>query len=101
MKHCADCGGEIGKDNGPADGWQLEDGRTVCQRCYIKDLRRQGPRAMLRAMERLEHHNQNLDADLERMNYEEMRLLSWLPVVALVVVIVVVIVLAVRLWTLS
>ena len=35
---CADCGGPIGQDNGPSDGWQLEDGRTVCQKCCAKDL---------------------------------------------------------------
>lgn len=37
---CTDCGCAIGKDSGPPDGWQLEDGRTVCQRCCIADLRR-------------------------------------------------------------
>ena len=35
---CADCGGPIGQDAGPKDGWQLEDGRTVCQRCCGQDL---------------------------------------------------------------
>ncbi len=35
---CADCGGPIGQDAGPQDGWQLEDGRTVCQRCCRQDL---------------------------------------------------------------
>jgi len=35
---CADCGGPIGQDDGPPDGWQLEDGRTVCQRCCVADL---------------------------------------------------------------
>ena len=34
---CADCAGPIGLDDGPKDGWQLEDGRTVCQRCCVKD----------------------------------------------------------------
>lgn len=28
---CADCGGPIGKDNGPLDGWQLEDGRDFAR----------------------------------------------------------------------
>lgn len=37
---CADCGCVIGQDSGPHDGWQLEDGRTVCQSCCAKDLRR-------------------------------------------------------------
>jgi len=37
---CADCGGPIGQDSGPRDGWQLEDGRTVCQACNVADLRR-------------------------------------------------------------
>lgn len=36
---CADCGGPIGQDNGPPDGWQLEDGRTVCQACCAADTR--------------------------------------------------------------
>ena len=35
---CADCAGPIGLDDGPKDGWQLEDGRTVCQRCCGQDL---------------------------------------------------------------
>lgn len=35
---CADCAGPIGLDDGPKDGWQLEDGRTVCQRCCSQDL---------------------------------------------------------------
>lgn len=35
---CADCGGPIGRDRGPQDGWQLEDGRTVCQRCCVVDF---------------------------------------------------------------
>lgn len=38
---CADCGGPIvGHDHGPRDGWELEDGRTVCQACNVADLRR-------------------------------------------------------------
>lgn len=36
---CADCGCAIGHDSGPADGWQLEDGRTVCQSCCVKDTK--------------------------------------------------------------
>lgn len=35
---CADCGCRIGQDEGPPDGWQLEDGRTVCHACAGKDL---------------------------------------------------------------
>jgi hypothetical protein len=38
---CDDCGVEIGYDNGPRDGWQLEDGRTVCQCCCIRDTKKQ------------------------------------------------------------
>jgi len=34
---CADCGKPIG-ETGPPDGWQLEDGRTVCQACCAADL---------------------------------------------------------------
>jgi len=37
---CADCGCRIGEDRGPPDGWQLEDGRTVCQACCVKDTKR-------------------------------------------------------------
>ena len=37
---CADCGAEIGKDSGPKDGWQLEDGRTVCHSCCAADTRK-------------------------------------------------------------
>lgn len=35
--HCADCKAEIGKDAGPKDGWQLDDGRTVCHACCVAD----------------------------------------------------------------
>ena len=35
---CADCSEPIGEDDGPKDGWQLEDGRTVCQKCCGQDL---------------------------------------------------------------
>ena len=37
-RRCADCGCRIGRDNGPPDGWQLEDGRTVCHACCVADL---------------------------------------------------------------
>lgn len=40
MNNCADCGGPIGEDRGPPDGWQLEDGRTVCHACCMKDTGR-------------------------------------------------------------
>lgn len=43
---CADCLGPIGQANGPRDGWELEDGRTVCQACAADDLR-QLSRAMI------------------------------------------------------
>ena len=36
---CADCGVEIGHDSGPKDGWQREDGRTVCHACCVRDTR--------------------------------------------------------------
>ena len=37
---CSDCGGPIGMDSGPIDGWELEDGRVVCQECCVSDLRK-------------------------------------------------------------
>jgi len=37
---CADCACEIGHDHVPRDGWQLEDGRTVCQKCCVAELNR-------------------------------------------------------------
>jgi hypothetical protein len=37
---CADCGTPIGHDDGPPDGWQLEDGRTVCNACCVADTRK-------------------------------------------------------------
>lgn len=37
---CADCGTPIGLDRGPPDGWQLEDGRTVCHECCVADTLR-------------------------------------------------------------
>ena len=39
-ERCADCGGPIGQDRGPPDGWQLEDGRTVCHVCCVADAQR-------------------------------------------------------------
>ncbi len=39
---CDDCGDLIdtsGKEY-PPDGWQLEDGRTVCGPCAVNDLHR-------------------------------------------------------------
>ena len=36
---CPDCGVEIGFDEGPSDGWQLEDERTVCNACCIVDTK--------------------------------------------------------------
>jgi hypothetical protein len=35
---CEDCGGHVGLDRGPPDGWQLEDGRTVCHSCCLNDF---------------------------------------------------------------
>ena len=35
---CADCGEKIGQDKGPDDGWQLQDGRTVCHACCVADF---------------------------------------------------------------
>lgn len=37
---CADCGEKIGEDDGPEDGWQLEDSRTVCHKCCVVDTLR-------------------------------------------------------------
>ena len=37
---CADCHGPVYQGSGPRDGWQLEDGRTVCHACCVKDLDR-------------------------------------------------------------
>lgn len=39
-RRCADCGDQIGNDSGPKDGWQLEDGRTVCHACCVADTKR-------------------------------------------------------------
>lgn len=38
---CADCRSVIGQDVGPKDGWQLEDGRTVCHSCCVADTKKQ------------------------------------------------------------
>ena len=40
MQRCNKCGNEIGKDQGPPDGWQLEDGTTVCHSCCADDTKR-------------------------------------------------------------
>ena len=54
---CADCGGPIGQDAGPKDGWQLEDGRTVCQRCCSQDLIRFADRLRAQPAEFFEKHS--------------------------------------------
>lgn len=41
-ERCADCGTPLGQDDGPPDGWELEDGRKVCQACCVADLQRFG-----------------------------------------------------------
>lgn len=39
-EHCADCGGPVpDSPRCPPDGWQLEDGRTVCGKCATEDLK--------------------------------------------------------------
>lgn len=40
MTACADCGARIGADSGHPDGWQLDDGRTVCHACCLLDFKR-------------------------------------------------------------
>lgn len=37
---CADCGRRVADGNGPSDGWEMEDGRTVCHPCCVADTRR-------------------------------------------------------------
>jgi hypothetical protein len=37
---CDDCGGPIYCGKGPPDGWQLDDGRSVCNDCSVADLER-------------------------------------------------------------
>ena len=39
-KTCDDCGKALGSDKGPPEGWQLEDGRTVCHACCAADTRK-------------------------------------------------------------
>lgn len=34
---CDRCSMEVGKDEGPEDGWQLENGETVCDKCCVDD----------------------------------------------------------------
>ena len=36
---CDACNGPIFTGEGPPDGWQLEDGRSVCHDCSAADLR--------------------------------------------------------------
>jgi formylmethanofuran dehydrogenase subunit E len=47
---CADCGGAVG-ERGPKDGWQLGDGRTVCQSCCSKHIRQLAERAIKQSHE--------------------------------------------------
>jgi len=37
---CSNCGCKIGFDKGPPDGWELEDGRIVCNACCIVDTKK-------------------------------------------------------------
>lgn len=39
-KRCDYCDGPIGKDDGPPDGWQLDDGMTVCHACCVEDTKK-------------------------------------------------------------
>lgn len=39
MMICADCKKPITGKTEPADGWQLDDGRTVCGHCCAQDLK--------------------------------------------------------------
>ena len=39
-ERCADCGIEIGHNRSPRDMWEMEDGRTVCHKCAVAELRR-------------------------------------------------------------
>lgn len=43
---CDKCGGPLYVGRGPVNGWQLEDGRTVCHRCCVADLAKQIERMM-------------------------------------------------------
>jgi len=52
-QRCADCGGPIGQDNGPPDGWQLEDGKTVCHACCVADFGKHVERTIRTQLETL------------------------------------------------
>lgn len=41
---CDDCQGPIFNGEGPPDGWQLEDGRSICHECCGADLHRMAGR---------------------------------------------------------
>jgi len=34
---CQLCGENLGKGKGPPDGWELEDGKTVCHKCCVEN----------------------------------------------------------------
>jgi len=36
--YCSDCYMPFGYDEGPPEGWELEDGRIVCHKCCVLDL---------------------------------------------------------------
>jgi len=36
---CSKCASPLGNDNGPPEGWQLEDGRTVCHACCLQSTK--------------------------------------------------------------
>ena len=57
---CADCGGLIGKDKGPPDGWKLEGNRIVCHTCCVADFKSSADLAIYEFHQNFEDHT--LDA---------------------------------------
>jgi hypothetical protein len=37
LMQCQLCGENLGKGKGPPDGWELEDGKTVCHKCCVEN----------------------------------------------------------------
>ena len=61
---CDDCGVNIGEDNGPADGWKLEDGRIVCHVCCSRDTKKI-VRQMIDAIQKMKNQAQEINSAQE------------------------------------
>jgi len=56
QKYCADCGNKINQDNGPPEGWELENGRIICNSCCVINTKK-----MIKLMELMKAFNNTVE----------------------------------------